>query len=205
MATLTLFTGGRVLQVYRLTASTLLIGSNRRCDIALEHAQVGDRHAEIRSQSGHFKVTALSKRFPLVINHQAVESKVLENGDTLQIGDYTLAFAEGGKSTEVSGEEMLNELMQSIGALPSGHVQILNGASVGRIIQLNRSLTRMGASGHECAVIAHRKSGYFLSQLEGKMPVKVNGREIGDHTVHLKDGDTLQIENTRMRFHEQEQ
>lgn len=205
MATLTLFSGGRVLQVYRLAAKQLIIGSDKHCDIVLEHPQVGEHHAEIRRHGEHFKVAALSKRFPLIVNHQAVESRLLENGDTLQVGDHTLTFAEGTSAANASGEELLNELMQSISALPTGHVQVLNGPSLGRIIQLNRSLTRLGATGHECAVIAHRKDGYFLSHLEGKMPVKVNGKEIGEHTVRLKEGDSIQIEHTRMRFHEREE
>lgn len=204
MATLTLFFGGRILQVFHLDQERIRIGRNRSCDISIDHAKLDEQHAEIRRQGQHYRISALSGRYPLIVNLQATEAHLLQSGDTIQIGDFTLTFAESGESGKSIGEDMLNELMQSISSLPTGHVQILNGPGVGRILQLNRSLTRLGSSGHECAVIAHRKNGYFLAHLEGKQPVRVNDQPIGDHTVRLQDGNLIQISHTLMRFHDHE-
>lgn len=80
------------------------------------------------------------------------------------------------------------------------YLQIINGEHIGRIIPLNRKLIRIGKAGGDCAMITHRDDGYFLSYLEGSMPT-LNGMPIGEETVQLTDGSTIEIGNTQLQFY----
>jgi len=82
-------------------------------------------------------------------------------------------------------------------------VQIVNGKHFGKVIPIARGLTRLGIEGHETAVIAHRREGYFLAHLEGSKPPYINGQSIQEHSQQLFDGDNVQIGNIRMVFHHQ--
>ncbi len=80
------------------------------------------------------------------------------------------------------------------------YLQILNGEHIGRIIPLNRKMVRIGKAGADCVMISHRNQGYYLSYLEGTAPT-LNGMPIGDETVLLTQGSTIQIGNTELQFY----
>ncbi len=79
-------------------------------------------------------------------------------------------------------------------------LQILSGEHIGRIIPLNRNMVRIGKAGGDCAMIAHRDGGYYLTYLEGDMPI-LNGMSIGDETVLLTEGSTIEIGGTQLQFY----
>ncbi len=80
------------------------------------------------------------------------------------------------------------------------YLQIISGEHIGRIIPLNRNMVRIGKAGGDCAMIAHRNGGYYLSYLEGGMPA-LNGMPIGDETVLLSEGSTIEIGGTQLQFY----
>lgn len=94
-------------------------------------------------------------------------------------------------------------LIRDLDALPTGFVQVISGDHIGRIIILNRSMTRLGLSGKACAVIANRgDEGYFLTPLEGKTFPLVDGKSTGDSTIKLSEGAIIEIDGIEMRFHQ---
>ena len=46
---------------------------------------------------------------------------------------------------------------------PRAEVQILNGAGAGRTLELSKSITTIGKTGGDIAVVARRSNGYFLA------------------------------------------
>jgi hypothetical protein len=102
-----------------------------------------------------------------------------------------------------TGSRSFNKLMRDLDSLPNGFVQVIEGEHIGRIIVLNRSMTRLGLSGNACAVIANRgNEGYFLTPLEGKAFPLVNGEPTGDSTIQLSEGSIIEIDGIVMRFHQ---
>jgi hypothetical protein len=105
------------------------------------------------------------------------------------------------ETQKLPGEDAIDEIVSRIDSLPAGYIQVQDGEFMGRIIFLNRSLTRLGLSADTCAVIAHRSDGYYLSHLDGDAPPLLNGESIEDRTMKLKDGDTIEVQGVAMKFH----
>ena len=100
-------------------------------------------------------------------------------------------------------ETAFDKIVRDLDSLPKSFVQIINGEHIGRIIALNRAMTRLGQSGNTCAVVANRgNEGYFLTPLEGKAYPLVNGEPTGDATIQLSDGAIIEIDGIQMRFHQ---
>jgi len=79
-------------------------------------------------------------------------------------------------------------------------IQILNGASAGRELELTKTLTTLGKPGVQVAVIARRPHGYFITHVEGaKFPV-VNGQLIDAQARQLNDHDVVEIAGIKMEF-----
>jgi hypothetical protein len=105
------------------------------------------------------------------------------------------------ETRKLPGEDAIDQIVDRIDALPPGYIQVQEGEFMGRIILLNRSLTRLGLSADTCAVIAHRADGYYLSHLDGDTPPLLNGVSIEDRTMKLQDGDTIEVQGIPMKFH----
>ncbi len=113
------------------------------------------------------------------------------------------------QSTDSSASPDLNpaetdfdKIIRSLDSLPKGFVQVINGEHIGRIIALNRSMTRLGLSGNACAIVTHRgNEGYFITPLEGKAYPLVNGKPTGDSTIQLSEGAIIEIDGIQMKFH----
>ena len=100
-------------------------------------------------------------------------------------------------------ETAFDKIVNDLDSLPKGFVQIINGEHIGRIIALNRAMTRLGQSGNTCAVVANRgDEGYFLTPLEGEAYPLVNGEPTGDATIQIFEGAIIEIDGIQMRFHQ---
>jgi len=97
-------------------------------------------------------------------------------------------------------------------AMPLGSVQILAGSLVGKSYDLAASLTSIGKGenckikikgftvGKQAAVLTRRPTGYHITHLEGMAKPKVNGETVGGDPRTLKDGDVIEIGDTKMEF-----
>ncbi len=84
---------------------------------------------------------------------------------------------------------------------PVGHLQVLNGSSMGRELLLNKALTTLGKSGLQVAVITKRPQGYFVTHVEGKTLPIVNGQSIGVQAHQLIDHDIIELAGVKMEFY----
>lgn len=222
MAKLTLFFRNRVVLVYDLEDKGLSIGRDPECDVVIDSLAVEAKHALIMPQGGDYSIFPFSDDTKVMINHQPIESHTLQHGDIIGIGKHTLSFAESAitlpasantdavkdrtenpdpPSFPVSPEESEKQLGTKAEVEQAGCVQVISGEHVGKVIALHRPLIRLGLSGNQCAVIAHRQDGYYLSHLEGEHPPLVNGDPIGDRSIRLTDGNIIQVADIRMQFH----
>ncbi|PKO47894.1 MAG: FHA domain-containing protein [Betaproteobacteria bacterium HGW-Betaproteobacteria-22] len=80
-------------------------------------------------------------------------------------------------------------------------VQVLNGASSGRELVLNKALTTLGKVGVQVAVITRRANGYFITHVEGKVRPSVNGVTTGLQAHALSDHDVIELAGVKMEFY----
>ena len=83
---------------------------------------------------------------------------------------------------------------------PPAVIQLLNGANMGKELELTKSLTTLGKPGVQVAVIAKRPHGYFLTHVEGAQYPIVNGKTLDPQAYHLQDHDVIEIAGAKMEF-----
>jgi hypothetical protein len=79
-------------------------------------------------------------------------------------------------------------------------IQILNGASAGRELELTKNLTTLGKPGVQVAVIARRPQGYFITHVEGAHFPMVNGNKLDAQAHQLVDHDVIELAGVKMEF-----
>jgi pSer/pThr/pTyr-binding forkhead associated (FHA) protein len=211
MAKLTLTFKGRVIDVFHIESDKTKIGRNEDCAITIDSLAIAPVQVVItRNDDQTYRLQALDKEFPVLVNHEKTEETTLNHGDVLQVGKHTLSFSEDvmdlgadlgpnktNDSLSVEDEQVDSDESQA----PSGILQIINGDNFGRIIPLKKNMTRIGHVGGDCAMIARREDGYFISFLEGPNPPRINQKPIGNQAQLLTDGDIIALGDTQMQFH----
>lgn len=212
MPKLTLSFKGRLIDVFHLQEGETVIGRDSNCDITIDSLAIAPAQVSIMLEDEICHLKALDDVFPVFINHNLQDEADLQHGDAIQVGKHTLTFAEdaidlGGelKQTSILPEavdEARKDADEKESELNSkGMLQIMNGENFGRIIPLTRNMTRVGRVGGDCAIIARRDSGYYISYLEGPNTPVVNKHPIGDESQILNDGDIIEVGSTQMQFH----
>ena len=79
-------------------------------------------------------------------------------------------------------------------------LQVLNGASNGRELLLNKALTTLGKPGIQVAVITKRPNGYFITHVEGEVYPLMNGISIGAQAHTLSNHDVIELAGIKMEF-----
>jgi pSer/pThr/pTyr-binding forkhead associated (FHA) protein len=77
---------------FRLDKPVTTVGRLPGSDIYLDDITASRRHAEFRAENGEYRVVDASSLNGTYVNHKAVESAVLANGDEVQIGKSCLVF-----------------------------------------------------------------------------------------------------------------
>lgn len=81
-----------------------------------------------------------------------------------------------------------------------GAIQILNGPSAGKELELTKNLTTLGKPGVQVAVITRRPQGYFITHVEGASFPVVNGKTLDAQACPLMDHDVVELAGVKMEF-----
>ncbi|MGM0593875.1 MAG: FHA domain-containing protein [Pseudomonadota bacterium] len=214
MSKLTLAFKGKVLKVYYLEPGELVIGRDPASQIHIDSLALSDKHAVITTSHHKSVLRDLSDaEFGTYVNDKRIEQDQeheLKHDDEIRIGKHTLLFTTEPVDENAEDYELPEPVVDPADSHEQGlsskksprhaWLQILNGANVGKTINLKRNLTNLGKAGVQMAVIARRGEGFFLSHLEGERSPLVDGVEIGDKSWKLEDGNIIQIGNVKMQF-----
>ena len=78
----------------------------------------------------------------------------------------------------------------------------MSGANSGKRIEVTKSVTNLGKTGKRAGTITRATDGYLLAPVdEGEDPPKLNGRAITSAGAKLKNGDIIEVSNTRLQFY----
>lgn len=212
MSKLTLTFKGSILRVYPILKGSMLIGRDPECTICIDSLAVSPQHARIDTRDQTSVLVDLESEGGTFVGQNKIDKHLLKDGDVIRIGKHTLEYKYEEDlnmahveddlpvpeveeiSAEQAHEQQSHENRQ-------GWLQILNGQNLGKTLSLNRSMTNLGKPGVATAVITRRHDGYFLSHLEGDHPPMVDNKPVGEHSMKLEDGNTIQIGNIKMQFY----
>jgi hypothetical protein len=79
-------------------------------------------------------------------------------------------------------------------------IQILNGPSAGKELELVKNLTTLGKPGVQVAVITRRPQGYFIMHVEGASFPLLNGKVLDLQAHPLQDHDVVELAGVKMEF-----
>ena len=155
------------------------------------------------------------------VNGKAIKKKQLANADAIEIGKYKIKFhANDGQDYEKTmimkqgavpppasyshGFAQTSAPNSNFGALGQpvlpGTIKVLNGAAAGREVALTKVVTTVGKPGVQVASITKRPGGYVFAHVEGAARPTVNGNPLVGDTLHLKNGDVIELAGTQMQF-----
>lgn len=91
-----------------ISAFPFVIGRGNECDLVLNRKGLSRKHAEIVFQSGRFVVNDLDSLNGLKVNGYKVARVILEEGDSIKLGEVSLVFtsSKGGGEAKVKDGEI---------------------------------------------------------------------------------------------------
>lgn len=92
MARLTVKFGSKVQQVLQLDVDKLEIGRGSDTQLELDHELVSRKHCQLRLVHDGFVVEDLGSKTGTFVNNGKVQAHILQSGDVIGIGPYTLVY-----------------------------------------------------------------------------------------------------------------
>jgi pSer/pThr/pTyr-binding forkhead associated (FHA) protein len=210
---------GVVIKEVQITKDKTTLGRRPYNDIVIDNLAVSGEHAVLQMVGADVFIEDLNSTNGTYINGKAVKKQLLSHNDTVEIGKYKIKFiVEDGtdyEKTMIMKPGTARPPAQP-GYQPSGFgasgfgglagsaspasIKVLNGAAAGREVLLTKVVTTVGKPGVQVASITKRPGGYVLAHVEGTLQPTVNGNPVTGETVHLKNGDVIELAGTQMQF-----
>lgn len=211
---------GVVIKEVQITKDKTTLGRRPYNDIVIDNLAVSGEHAVLQMVGQDVFIEDLNSTNGTYINGKAVKKQLLQHNDTVEIGKYKIKYL----SVETSDYEKTmvikpgsapvvspfvpppmpvgagNSNFGALSGASSASIKVLNGAAVGREVQLTKVVTTVGKPGVQVASITKRPGGYVFAHVEGGARPLVNGNPVGNEPVHLKNGDVIELAGTQMQF-----
>lgn len=227
MAKLILSMDGLVLKEIPLNKERLTIGRKPHNDIQIDNLAISGEHAAVVTILNDSFLEDMNSTNGTLVNGQTIKKHFLRNNDVVELGKYKLKYmadlsvgatsddeksgairsssirsqdmrlAEHGTRSNVASPQ---EAPPAPGNASLAAVQLLNGPSAGKELDLTKTLTTLGKPGLQVAVIARRPHGYFITHVEGAQFPVVNGQPLDAQAYRLKDHDVIEIAGIKMEF-----
>jgi pSer/pThr/pTyr-binding forkhead associated (FHA) protein len=210
---------GVVIKEVQITKDKTTLGRRPYNDIVIDNLAVSGEHAVLQMVGADVFIEDLNSTNGTYINGKAVKKQLLSHNDTVEIGKYKIKFiVEDGTDYEKTmimkpgtarppaqpGYQQSGFGASGFGGLAASStpasIKVLNGAAAGREVLLTKVVTTVGKPGVQVASITKRPGGYVLAHVEGTLQPTVNGNPVTGETVHLKNGDVIELAGTQMQF-----
>ena len=208
MAKLTVFFKNKAIHSGQFKNGIVHIGRDETNDLTIDSLAVAPAHAVIIIGDDGCVIKQLNDEFPLIINSKKVKKCSLNNNDVISMGKHDIIFNTIESATPPDAfnnpieddVKLLNQEIDSELHSPVANLQFMSGSNIGKVLQLKKSMTRLGHEGNGVIAISKRKEGYFVSVLEHKGTITVNNEPLNDNLLKLNTNDVLVIDNTSLQF-----
>jgi len=210
---------GVVIKEVQITKDKTTLGRRPYNDIVIDNLAVSGEHAVLQMVGADVFIEDLNSTNGTYINGKAIKKQLLTHNDTVEIGKYKIKYlVEDGTDYEKTmimkpgtASAAAAAYSPTVGFGASGFgslgassapasIKVLNGAAAGREVMLTKVVTTVGKPGVQVASITKRPGGYVLAHVEGALRPTVNGSPVMGETVHLKNGDVVELAGTQMQF-----
>lgn len=201
MVKFSIFFKDTLLQSATFEAGVVHIGRDESNDITIDSLTFAPAHIAVILKDSEHLIKQLNADFPLVINGERHSKYSLQDGDIISIGKHRIIYNLDNTSANTSPANN-NKLKTDQQANPPNRASltILDGKHAGRIVPLNKSMTRIGHDSAGIMIISRRKDGFFASILEPNDKIKINDNKLSDKSVQLQNNDTILHNDITMQF-----
>lgn len=205
-----------LIKVVPLSKERMTLGRRPCNDIVVDNLAVSGEHAALQAIGSEYFIEDLSSTNGTYINSKKIKRQILQTGDTIEIGKYTIKYVhevQDGKGNNASAsttpngskeslpsQEKLNSFEQTKFAEVYVAIKILSGTSMGKEMPLVKVVTTIGKPGEAVIAITKRRKSYVVSHVEGSSRPMLNGTTFGIDAVPLKNGDLFHLAGTAMQF-----
>ncbi len=233
MAKLVIFLDDKVLKEVALNKDRVTLGRRPHNDVVIDNLAVSGEHAVLLREADGYVVQDLGSTNGSYINGKPIKRAPFREGDSLDIGKYTLRLLSDARASAFAGSRFAPSGYAGSGfsttggprsgpptatgtqaaesgfratqhveqGLPALKLRVVNGASAGAELALDKSRTTFGQRGVMVVAIQRNPRGYELSQIEGDERVRVNGNALGVVPVVLSAGDVIEMSGgTRLQL-----
>lgn len=219
MAKLVLSSEGAIVMQRFLDDESVTIGRSPGNDVVVDDPAVNDLHASI-SVVGNDYILEGSAGAAVAVNGRAQDRRILQHGDVIDLGAYSLKYIDSKAATEIDLERTM--LMPGLAPLlgtdeagaappvpssrsaktrfPQGRVEWIGGPHRGSERVLDRVIATFGTPGVGVVVVTRRPHGFFVTHVEGAGYPRVNGESIGKEPRALVAGDVIEVAGEKLRF-----
>jgi hypothetical protein len=218
---------GVIIKEVQITKDKTTLGRRPYNDIVIDNLAVSGEHAVLQMVGADVFIDDLNSTNGTYINGKSVKRQLLAHNDVIEIGKYKIKYLfEGGQDFErtmIMKAGSQPPAYAPPGNPPSGYsptagfgsasgfgtlgaprapasIKVLNGAAAGREVVLTKVVTTVGKPGVQVASITKRPGGYVFAHVEGALRPTVNGNTLIGESVHLKNGDVIELAGTQMQF-----
>jgi pSer/pThr/pTyr-binding forkhead associated (FHA) protein len=216
---------GVVIKEVQITKDKTTLGRRPYNDIVIDNLAVSGEHAVLQMAGADVFIEDLNSTNGTYINGKAIKKQLLSHNDTVEIGKYKIRYlvddgtdyektmiikpgsfpgatapAPNFAPTAPLGSASGFGSLGTLGQAPAASIRVLNGAAAGREVSLTKVVTTVGKPGVQVASITKRPGGYVFAHVEGSARPTVNGTSLAGESVHLKNGDVIELAGTQMQF-----
>jgi len=215
-----------------LGKEVMTIGRKEDNDIRIENLAVSGHHAKLLTIFDDSFLEDLNSTNGTFVNGKSVDKHALKNGDIIVIGKHSLRYINDSKTNDpdfektvfirrpagTSQSEPVKAETPSLEAaiefnsapvipaadkLSTAKLQILNGSSAGKELDLVKESTKLGKAGGQVVLINRRPDGHFIVSLDqgpDNISLRVNGEDIGSRTVKLQNHDVIELNKLKIEY-----
>lgn len=207
MPKLTVYFKDKEIDSFIFDEGKVRIGRDETNEITIDSLAIAPVHAVITLRDGTATIRALQDEFPMTVNGGKTTEAVLNENDMIALGKHHVLFSSAASvgvpkpfAEAVENDPPASLLFGVEPELPNGNFQIMDGENIGKIIPIKKTMIQLGRPGQGIVVVTRKKEGYFVSTLENKGSLTVNGEPIENKIVKLSDNDILGINDKSLQF-----
>jgi pSer/pThr/pTyr-binding forkhead associated (FHA) protein len=205
-----------LVKVIPLDKDRMTLGRRPYNDIVVDNLAVSGEHAALQIIGHDYFIEDLNSTNGTYINEQKIKRQILKNGDTIEIGKYSIKYVQDGvnphsavaidadAALDGNGENPAEEKKQLFEQTKFAEayvaIKILSGSSKGKELPLVKVVTTIGKPGEAVIAITKRPKSYMVAHVEGATRPTLNGVSFGIDAVPLKNGDLFELAETAMQF-----